>query len=147
MAVVEKTRKAILAFMLETWSREGCVFDINAFYLRRMNDLSRQELDAVEAAADGLVKDGLFEKQQSHYYLTAAGYERLFDRSELEAGRVCAVQRPLAPPDSPADTACSDKSTLDSAVVHGNHPVTARLSDYSDALMQPSAFRVLPDPR
>ncbi|RTZ47476.1 hypothetical protein EKL30_00220 [Candidimonas sp. SYP-B2681] len=147
MTSIEKTKKAILEFMLEGWSREGYVFNATAFYLRKMNDWSRQELDAMEAAADGLVKDGLFEKEQNHYYLTAAGYARLYERSEIKTERACAVQKLHALPDSSADNAYADNSAPDSAVVSGNHPVTVRPSDYSDASMQPATFQLLPDPR
>ncbi|RTZ40978.1 hypothetical protein EKL30_14895 [Candidimonas sp. SYP-B2681] len=79
MSAVEKTRNAILDFMLKAWCREGQALDVNAFYLRNMNHLSRLELDTLEAAADSFVKDGYFEKRQGDYYLTGAGYARLYE--------------------------------------------------------------------
>lgn len=82
---VDHVKADILAFMAEHRLNVGHALPERPFYFQRATHYTPPQQDAIAPALESLVADGTLERRENGYFLTAAGFNRLYPDSASSA--------------------------------------------------------------
>ena len=75
---MENIKADILSFMAKLNAEVGHVLPMRPFIMQRVRGYAAPQQDLVKPALEALVKDGYLELRGQDYFLTQAGYDRLY---------------------------------------------------------------------